>query len=134
MRLFRLAVRRVKFLSLGICSPTGWCDNPKGKGTTHVSEVYGAEILGASMALLAAIAVRELGENIFVLVDNQPAMRVLQSGKTFSCIRLSREFLASANKAEAKVRWVPGHPGIGRNGEVDKEAQDALQMFPASYD
>lgn len=106
----------------------------KGKGILHGGEVYDAEILGASMALLAATLARRPGENIYVLLDNQSAVGALLSWKTSSYIRLTQEFLASARKAEAVVRWVPGHSGIGGNEEVDKEARAALQMLSAPCD
>lgn len=86
------------------------------------------------MALLAAIPARRLGEKIYVLLDNQSGVGALQSGKISSYIRLTRKFLASAGKAEAIVRWMPGHSGIGGDEEADREARAALQMLPAPCD
>ena len=95
------------------------------------SEVYDAEIVGATAALKAAILARRFGEKIFVLLDNQAAVQALQTGKLTSCLQKTRIFHHVARKVNAVVRWVPGHSKITENDEADEQARAALQELPA---
>lgn len=102
----------------------------KGNGILYGGEVYDAELYGAAMALLAALSFRQKGEKIFVLLDNQAAVKALKTGKTSSCLLLTRTFREAAQKANAGVRWVPGHSLISGNEEADAEARAALRKLP----
>lgn len=103
----------------------------KGNGILYGDEVYDAEIYGTTTALLAALPLRRRGEKIFVLLDNQAAVRALKTGKTSSCLLLTRTCRDAAQKANAEIRWVPGHSMISGNEEADMEARAALHKLPA---
>ncbi|KAI1001032.1 hypothetical protein K3495_g7166 [Podosphaera aphanis] len=103
----------------------------KGRGALHGGEVYDAEIVTAAAALKAATLARQFGEKIFVLLDNQAAVQVLQTGKSTSCLQKTRIFHHVARKFNAVVRWVPGHSKITGNEEADEQARAALQELPA---
>ena len=75
-----------------------------GNGTLHGAEVFDAEIMGATYALLATLRTRQGTEKIYVLLDNQAAVGALQTGRTSSCLRLTRNFHEVAQKADIEVR------------------------------
>lgn len=103
---------------LGFCSPTQWLNFHKNNGILHGGKVYDTEIMGATMALLAAIQARQGGEKIFILLDYQVTVRTLQSGKTSSCIKLTREFHDVLRKKNVEIKWVQDHSKIWGNEEV----------------
>ncbi|KAI1007857.1 hypothetical protein K3495_g373 [Podosphaera aphanis] len=72
----------------------------KDQGILHGGEVYDAEIFGATMALRAALSIRRSGEKIYVLLDNQAAVRALQTGRTSSCLRPTRDFSRRFTKCQ----------------------------------
>ena len=82
------------------------------------------------MALSAALSVRQNGEKIFILLDNQAAVLALKSGKSSSSIRLTKLFHTLAKTLKVEFRWVPGHSKIRGNEEADAEARAALQELP----
>ncbi|POS84839.1 hypothetical protein EPUL_004095 [Erysiphe pulchra] len=100
-------------------------------GILHGGEIYDAELCGATMALLAALSTRIGNEKIFVLLDNQAAVRALKTRKKSSCLRLTQSFHDVARKSNVEVRWVPGHSKITGNEEADSEARKALRLLPA---
>ena len=65
-----------------------------------------------------------------MLLDNQAAVTALKTGKSSSCLKLTREFYYLTQKINAEVRWVPGHSKIGGNEEADVAARAALQSLP----
>ncbi|KAI0995760.1 hypothetical protein K3495_g12420 [Podosphaera aphanis] len=85
------------------------------------------------MALRAALSIRRSGEKIYVLLDNQAAVRALQTGRTSSCLRLTRIFHDVSQKANSEVRWVPGHSKIPGNEEADAAARAAPQSLPPCH-
>lgn len=85
------------------------------------------------MALRAALSTRRSGEKIYVLLDNQAAVRALQTGRTSSCLKLTRIFHDVSQKANSEVRWVPGHSKIPGNEEADAAARAALQSLPPCH-
>lgn len=93
-------------------------------------EVYDAEIIRATMALLAAITTKRGAERIFVLLDNQAAVSALKTRTSTSYLQITRKFNAIAQKVNAVVRWVPGHSHIPGNEEADTEARAALHLLP----
>jgi ribonuclease HI len=86
------------------------------------------------MALEAAIPARKAGEKIFLLLDNQAAVRALRTGTSSSSLKEIRDFYDIACKTNAEVRWVPGHSKIEGDEEVDTLARGALQLPPLCSD
>ena len=58
----------------------------------HGCEFYDAEIIGALMALKAAIPLRKTGESLFILLDNQAAVRALRTGISHSSLKETKDF------------------------------------------
>ena len=102
----------------------------KGNSILHGGEIYDAVLLGAAVALHAALSARRDGEKIHVLLDNQAAVGALQTGKTSSSIKLTRTVYDVAQKAKAEIRWLPGYSGIPGNEEADGEARSTLNKLP----
>ncbi|KAI0995754.1 hypothetical protein K3495_g12426 [Podosphaera aphanis] len=90
--------------SRGFVLQRGGITFKKDQGILNGGEVYDAEIFGATMALRAALSIRRSGEKIYVLLDNQAAVRALQTGRTSSCLRLTRIFHDVSQKANSEVR------------------------------
>ena len=84
----------------------------KVEGFLHGCEVYDAEIIGALMALKAEIPLRKTGETFFILLDNQATVRALRTGISHSSSKETKDFYDIACKANAEVKWVPGHSKI----------------------
>ncbi|KAI0995667.1 hypothetical protein K3495_g12514 [Podosphaera aphanis] len=116
--------------SWGFVLQSGAITFKTGQGTLNGGEVYDAELYGATAALEAALSVRENNEKIYVLLDNQAVVLALKTGRTSSSLRLTRVFHEVAKKANARVRWVPGHSRISENEEADAAARAALQELP----
>ncbi|KAI1000223.1 hypothetical protein K3495_g7975 [Podosphaera aphanis] len=115
--------------SWGFVLQSGGLTFEKDQGILYGGEVYDAEIFGATMALRAALSIRRSGQKIYVLLDNQAAVRAHQTGSTSSCLRLTRIFHDVSQKANSEVRWVPGHSKIPGNEEADAAARAALQSL-----
>lgn len=91
----------------------------RGKGILHGGEVFDAELYGATVAFYAALSARQLDRKIFILFDNQAAVKALKTGKSSSSLLLTQTFHEVAKRANAEVRWVPGHSNIAGNVEAD---------------
>ena len=76
----------------------------KDQGALHGCEVYDAEIVGATMALHAAVLARRSDENIFVLLDNQAAVNAVRTGISASSLKETRDFYDIAHQVNADVR------------------------------
>ena len=87
--------------------------------------------MGVTVALQAALAAKNSGEKIFVLLDNQAAVRALQTGKSSFCLRTTQLFNELARKAKVQIRWVPGHSKINVNKEADAATRSALSTHLA---
>lgn len=73
---------------------------------------------------------QDLGENIFVLLDNQAAVGALQKGRTSSSKDLTQKVRDTVLEARVEVKWIPGHSNISGNEEADVEARTALSRLP----
>lgn len=102
----------------------------RGRGILHGGEVFDAELYGATVAFYAALSARQLDGKIFILLDNQAAVKALKTGKSSSSLLLTRTFHEVEKRANAEVRWVPGHSNITGNVEADAQARAALRMLP----
>ena len=111
----------------------------EGHGALPGGEVFDAEIEGALQALSAAVdLVRRnptppaRAARIKVLLDNQAAVRGLQTGRTSSSGVKVDKFhrIAAESGCQVTVTWIPGHKGIPRNERADWLAKKALQDLP----
>lgn len=73
---------------------------------------------------------RQYDEKIYLLVDNQTAVTVLQIGKSSSSAQFTSLFHILAKNMNAESEWASGHSGIRGNVEADKEARAALRDLP----
>lgn len=78
MCILRWIIKGACSVFLGIYPPTLQPDsrNFKNQRILHGGEIFDAEIMGVTMVLLAATLARQGEERIFVLLDNQAAVRV----------------------------------------------------------
>lgn len=117
--------------SWGFVLQRGGITFKRGRSFLHGGEVFDAELYRATAAFHAALSVRQTGEKIFILLDNQAAVGALKTGKSSSSLLVTRTFYEIAQRANAEVRWVPGHSNIKGNEETDAEASAALRTLPA---
>ncbi|KAI1005285.1 hypothetical protein K3495_g2934 [Podosphaera aphanis] len=66
--------------SWGFALQLGGITFNKDQEILHGRKVYDAKIVGATMALRAALSMGQDGEKIFVLLHNQSAVRAVQTG------------------------------------------------------
>lgn len=78
----------------------------KGHGILHRGKVFDAEISSATIALGVALSMRQDGEKIFVLLENQVAVMALQTGKLSASIQLTNLFHNLVKAVEVEFRWV----------------------------
>ncbi|POS85318.1 hypothetical protein EPUL_003041, partial [Erysiphe pulchra] len=114
----------------GFVLQRGGVNIERGRGILHEGEVFDAEFYGATVAFHAALSARQKGAKIFILLSNQAVLRALKTGKSSSSLSPTRTFYEVAKRANAEVRWVPGHSNIMGNVEADAQARAALRMLP----
>lgn len=97
------------------------------KDVLRGGEVYVAGTFGALLALQAVLSMRQIGEKIFVLLNNQAVVIALRTRKSSSRIMLTKLFHSLAISINAEFRWVPAHSKVRGSREVDVGARAALQ-------
>lgn len=86
--------------------------------------------MGAFKALERATNLAREGQKIYILLDNQAAVRALQTGVTSSSMGVARRFQELANTFDVTIKWVPGHSKIRGNEAADASARAGLSQLP----